>query len=213
MKTKQLPQTARKLVPVLAIVGMLGCEDAANLDNWSDYLDFDEPAGDGNRDEDTAPAPLETVAQVDLDRYLGTWYEIAAFPQRFQRNCTGTTATYGLRDDGEIDVVNRCFKGALDGEEDTAVGRARVVDEETNAKLEVSFFGPFWGDYWIIGLDPDYQWAVVGHPERTYLWILNRAPTMDEALYQDILQRIVDNGYSLDRLVKTVQPGMDAPQS
>lgn len=101
--------------------------------------------------------PLETVAHVDLARYLGTWYEIASFPHTLQRGCTATTATYSLRSDGDIDVLNRCRKGSIDGEEKTALGRARVVDRSTNAKLEVSFFRPFWGDYWIIYLDKDYQ--------------------------------------------------------
>ena len=99
--------------------------------------------------------PLQTVAHVDLSRYLGTWYEIANFPQSFQRGCTATTATYTLRADGDIDVLNRCRKGSLDGEEKSALGRARVVDRATNAKLEVSFFRPFWGDYWIIDLSDD----------------------------------------------------------
>jgi apolipoprotein D and lipocalin family protein len=135
--------------------------------------------------------PLTTVEKVELSRYLGTWYEIASFPQSFQRGCTGTTATYTLRDDGDIDVFNRCRKGSLDGEEDTAQGRARVVDRQSNAKLEVSFFRPFWGDYWIIQLAEDYSYAVVGHPGRDYLWVLSRAPTMLPETYQRIarLQR------------------------
>ena len=114
--------------------------------------------------------PLRTVAHVDLSRYLGTWCEIASFPQRFQRGCTATTAIYTPRDDGKIDVLNRCRKDALDGPEKSAHGPARV-DHATNAKLEVSFFRPFWGDYWIIDLADDYSYAVVGHPGRDYLWI------------------------------------------
>jgi len=101
--------------------------------------------------------PLRTVSQVQLERYVGTWYEIASFPQSFQRGCTATTATYAIRQDGEIDVLNRCRKESLDGKEDSAQGRARVVDRSTNAKLEVSFFRPFWGDYWIIDLGPSYE--------------------------------------------------------
>ena len=98
--------------------------------------------------------PLETVAHVDLARYLGTWYEIASFPQRFQRGCTATTATYSLRADGDIDVVNRCRKGSPSGKEEVARGRARVVDRVSGAKLEVSFFRPFWDEYWVIDLAP-----------------------------------------------------------
>lgn len=155
--------------------------------------------------------PLETVEQVDLERYLGTWYEIAAIPQPFQEGCTATTATYSLRDDGDIDVVNRCNKGSPDGPEDVAEGQARVVDEDTNAKLEVNFFGPFWGDYWIIELGEDYEYAVVGHPTRDYLWILSREPTMPEERVQAIMGRLADRGYDTDRIDRTVQPGADGP--
>jgi apolipoprotein D and lipocalin family protein len=150
--------------------------------------------------------PLETVERVELERYLGTWYEIAAFPQGFQEGCTGTTATYELRDDGEIDVYNRCRLDSLDGEPDTAEGRARVVDTNTNSKLEVSFFRPFWGEYWIIDLDEDYQYAVVGHPSRDYLWILSRTPTLDPDVYLGILERLEAVGYEIDRLEETLQP-------
>jgi len=151
-------------------------------------------------------SPLETVAEVDLSRYVGTWYEIASYPQFFQRRCTGTTATYRLRDDGLIDVENRCFKGSLEGREAVARARARVPDPAESAKLEVSFFGPFWGDYWVIDLDEDYEYAVVGSPTRDYLWILSRTPTMEDAVYQGILERLRANGYTLDELQKTVQP-------
>ena len=149
--------------------------------------------------------PLETVPRVDLGRYVGTWYEIAAFPQSFQRGCTATTATYTLRDDGDIDVVNRCRKDALDGPEKVAKGRARVLDRATNAKLEVSFFRPFWGDYWIIGLGEDYGYAVVGHPGRDYLWILARTPVMRPEVYEAVVRKLATQGYDTARLVRTVQ--------
>jgi apolipoprotein D and lipocalin family protein len=110
-----------------------------------------------------------------------------------------------LRSDGDIDVLNRCRKGSLDGEEKSALGRARVVDHSTNAKLEVSFFRPFWGDYWIIDLAEDYSYAVVGHPGRDYLWILARTPTMTEATYLGIVARLQAQGYETSRLVRTVQ--------
>ena len=150
--------------------------------------------------------PLQTVAKVDLSRYTGTWFEIASYPQRFQEGCTGTTATYTLRDDGEIGVVNRCRKGSLQGEEDSAEGRARVVDKTTNAKLEVTFFWPFWGDYWIIDLDPGYQWAVVGHPNRRYLWILSRQETLADEIMVGIRTRLQQQGYDLhDLLISAVE--------
>ncbi len=148
---------------------------------------------------------LQTVAHVELGRYLGTWYEIAAFPQSFERGCTGTTATYTLRADGELDVMNRCRLGSLDGKEKAALGRARLVDRATNAKLKVSFFRPFWAPYWIIDLAPDYSYAVIGHPGRDYLWILSRAPAMSEATYQAIVTRLRAQGYETSRLVRTLQ--------
>ncbi len=150
---------------------------------------------------------LQTVPRVDLGRYVGTWYEIASFPQRFQRGCTATTATYTLREDGQVDVVNRCREGSPDGPEKVARGRARVVDPSTQAKLEVSFFRPFWGDYWIIDLGADYGYAVVGHPGRDYLWILSRTPTMDPERYASLVQRLKAQGYETERLQKTTQPG------
>jgi apolipoprotein D and lipocalin family protein len=148
--------------------------------------------------------PLATVKHVELSRYVGVWYEIASFPQRFQRGCTGTTATYTLRADGEIDVRNRCCKDTLDGVEKQALGRARVVDRSTNAKLEVSFFRPFWGAYWIIDLDDDYAYAVVGHPSRDYLWILSRTATLPEATYSAIIARLAAKGYETARLARTL---------
>jgi len=147
--------------------------------------------------------PLETVPRVDLSRYVGTWYEIAAFPQSFQKGCVATTATYALRADGDIDVRNQCRKETLDGPEKSVLGRARIVDDATNAKLKVSFFRPFWGDYWIVDLGADYDFAVVGHPGRDYLWILGRAPTMPEATYAGILERLKARHYDTSRLKRT----------
>ena len=153
----------------------------------------------------TAMRPLEVVSYVDLQRYLGKWYEIATIPQRFQKGCVGVTAEYSLRKNGDIQVVNTCVQGTLDGAVRTVRGRAWVVDKTTNAKLRVRFFWPFSGAYWIIGLDADYQWAVVGHPNRNYLWILSRSPQMDDALYNGLLQTIAGKGYDLTRIQKTAQ--------
>ena len=155
-------------------------------------------------------SPLQTVERVELSRYLGTWYEIASFPQSFQKGCTATTANYSLREDGEIDVLNQCRKGSLEGKQDSAKGRARVVDRTTNAKLEVSFFRPFWGDYWIVDLGEDYEYAVVGHPSRDYLWILSRTRTLPTERYKQIIQRLVGQGYEVSRLVRTQQPAETA---
>ncbi len=150
--------------------------------------------------------PLQVVASVDLGRYLGTWYEIATIPQRFQRGCVAVTAEYSLRADGDIDVVNTCRQGTLDGKVRSVRGKAWVVDRATNAKLRVRFFWPFSGAYWIIDLDPDYRWAVVGHPSRDYLWILSRSPRMDGALYDELVRRAAAQGYDVTRLVRTLQP-------
>jgi len=151
--------------------------------------------------------PLEVVPFVDLQKYLGTWYEIATIPQRFQKGCVGVTAEYKLRPDGDITVVNTCRQGSLDGKVRTVRGKAWVVDKKTNAKLRVRFFWPFSGAYWIIGLDADYRWAIVGHPDRTYLWILSREPQMDDALYKELLRLIADKGYHLAKIKRTLQPG------
>lgn len=155
----------------------------------------------------TRPAlpPLEAVASADLPRYLGTWCGIASYAQAFRRGCTGTTATYSLMDDGEIEVQNRCRKGSLTGREATALSRARVTDPEANARLEVSFFGPFWGDCWIVDLGAACEYAVVGHPAREYLWILSRASTLEDAVHAGIVQRLAAQGYDPDRLVRTLQ--------
>jgi apolipoprotein D and lipocalin family protein len=153
--------------------------------------------------------PLQVVPEVDLDRYLGRWYEIASFPQRFQRGCVASTATYSRRDDGRIAVVNECRDGSLDGELRRAEAVAWVANpEKSSAKLKVRFFWPFSGEYWIIDLDPDYRYAAVGHPSRNYLWILARNPTLDPSVYGAIAARLEAQGYDLSRLRLTPQlPG------
>ena len=151
--------------------------------------------------------PLATVERVDLERYAGTWYETASFPTRFQRGCTDTTATYGLRADGRVSVRNRCRK---DGEESAIEGVAWAVDE-SNARLKVRFFWPFSGDYQVIALDPDYGWAMVGHPARSYLWILSRSPRLDEAIYRDLLEQAEAQGFDTSRLARTLQPQPQDP--
>lgn len=144
--------------------------------------------------------PLETVQQVDLKKYAGKWYEIAAFPQRFQKGCECTTATYELTDKGYVKVINRCKKP---GGWDKADGKAFVQKGTRNTKLKVQFFWPFRGKYWVIGLADDYSWAVVGHPNREYLWILARKPQMPEETYQDILKMVTNKGFDTDKLVET----------
>jgi apolipoprotein D and lipocalin family protein len=150
--------------------------------------------------------PLETAPKVNLTRYMGTWYEIASFPHSFQKGCMATKASYVLKDDGNVAVTNECRRGSLDGELTTARGTAKVADAETNAKLKVTFFWPFYGDYWIIDLGREYEYAVVGHPSREYLWVLARSPRMDDGVYSGILDRLNRQGYDTSRLVRTVQP-------
>jgi apolipoprotein D and lipocalin family protein len=151
------------------------------------------------------PPPLETVKQVELNRYLGLWYEIGSLPQWFQRDCFGTTAEYSMRDDGKIKVINTCFKGSLEGRKSVAKGKAWSVDP-SNAKLKVQFFWPFRGDYWIIELGDNYEYAVVGAPNRKYLWILARTPRIDETLYNQLLETIkTKHHYDLSKFQKSVQ--------
>ena len=156
-----------------------------------------------NRD---ASVPLTAVAEVDVERYLGRWYEIARLPNRFEENCEGVTADYARRDDGLIAVTNTCREGAPDGPAKAAKGRARIVDAASNAKLEVSFFGPFWGDYWIIDLAPDYSLAIVGEPEGRYLWILSRTPAIADDVRADAIATLKGFGYNTDALYFTRQP-------
>ena len=149
--------------------------------------------------------PLQTVDRVDLARYMGRWYEIATIPMSFQKGCVGVTADYSIREDGDVKVVNTCRKETLDGPVKVAEGKAWSVDP-SNAKLEVQFFWPFHGAYWVIDLDPEYRWAVVGHPSREYLWILSRTPQMDAATYDGILSRLRAQSYDVAKLVRTLQP-------
>lgn len=149
-----------------------------------------------------ADTTLKAVDRVDLRRYAGKWYEIARYPNRFQRDCeSDTTAEYNLRNDGKIQVINSCRK--KDGTITTARGTAKVVDTTTNAKLKVTFFWPFYGNYWIIGLSANYDYAIVGEPDRKYLWILSRTPTMDEVTYRQLLEQIKSAGYDPARLQRT----------
>lgn len=155
-----------------------------------------------------AGPPLKTVSNVDLQKYLGTWYEIATIPAWFEKDCTAVTATYSLRPDGKIKVVNQCRKKTLDGPLNKIEGRAWIADGKDASKLKVSFFLWFAGDYWIIELDHDYRYAVVGSPNRKFLWILSRAPSMDESLYQTLLQRIAGHGYDITKIHKILQPSL-----
>lgn len=153
-----------------------------------------------------AQKPLQTVSELDLQLYTGTWYEIASYPNWFQAaDCVGTTATYSFNPDGSVKVFNQCHRPQAGGgwKLDRIEGRARVPDPAYPARLKVSFFWPFEGDYWVIERDDNYQYAVVGHPQRNFLWILSRQPQMDPQTYADLQQRIAAQGYDLSRLQRT----------
>ena len=143
---------------------------------------------------------LQVVPHVELNRYLGKWYEIAHLPTRFQKDCTDTTATYTFSDDGTITVLNECRRN---GKVKQAKGKAKVVDKNTGAKLKVTFFWPFYGDYWIIDLGNNYEYAVVGTPNRKNLWILSRTPLMDDQLFSQIIESVKSQGFNVDNLIIT----------
>jgi len=146
--------------------------------------------------------PLDTVKKVDLQKYVGTWYEIARYEHYFEKGCRDVSATYTIKEDGDIKVINRCTKEEANKKE--VVGVAYATDE-SNSKLKVSFFRPFYGDYWIIMLDDEYRYAVIGDPSREYLWILSRTPTLEEDIKHKILKRLPEMGYSADPLIWTPQ--------
>lgn len=150
-------------------------------------------------------AELKTVDHVDVKRYMGTWYEIAKFPQRFQRGLVGVTATYTLLPNGKVRVLNSGYKEGFNGKLKTAKGKAWVVDATTNAKLKVSFFWPFSGNYWILELGKDYEYAVIGEGSRSYLWILSRTPQMDKEAYNELLKRVQEKGFDTSKLETTLQ--------
>ncbi len=141
----------------------------------------------------------ETVKEVDLQRYLGKWYEIARFDHSFERGIVGATATYSMRDDGKIKVLNQGFKNTLDGELSKAEGKAKLTDEP--GKLKVSFFWIFYADYYILELDANYQWALIGSKSDKYLWILSRTPKLEENVKNLILHHAAKRGYDTSKLI------------
>jgi apolipoprotein D and lipocalin family protein len=145
---------------------------------------------------------LEVVPHVELKKYLGKWYEIAHLPIRFEEGCTDTTATYTLSKDGNVSVLNECRRN---GKAKKAKGKAKIVDKSTGAKLKVTFFWPFSADYWIIDLGKDYDYAVVGTPNRKYLWILSRTPHMDDELFSQLVESVKSKGFDVSNLIKTIQ--------
>ena len=147
-----------------------------------------------------------TVSRLDMERYLGTWYEIARFPHSFEKGLVGVTANYSLRSDGKIKVVNKGYKGSFEGKASTAIGKAKIPDPSKPARLKVSFFLFFYADYFVLELDVNYQWAVIGSSSPKYLWVLSRVPRMDPVLYKALVDKVEKRGYDISRLILVEQP-------
>lgn len=147
-----------------------------------------------------------TVKELDLKRYMGTWYEIARFDHSFERGLAGVTATYALQEDGKISVLNQGFKGGLDGKKSSAKGKARMPDPSQPGKLEVSFFAFFYAPYWVLDLDTvNYQYALIGSPGQDYLWILGRSPQMSSEIYDKLVNKAASLGYDTSKLLRVEQ--------
>jgi len=155
--------------------------------------------------------PLTSIATIDLPSYMGTWYEIARYPNRFQRQCTGfDRASYSLKPDGQIQVINRCQ--LQNGETEITIGTARQLGGPHSAKFEVRFVPAWlaiipaaWSDYWVIALDQRHQLAAVSEPQRKYLWILSRTPQVEQQAYEALLERLKQKGFDVKRLLVTPQ--------
>lgn len=145
------------------------------------------------------------VKELDIEKYLGTWYEIARYDHSFERGLVGVTATYSMREDGKIKVLNAGYKETLDGKRSEAVGKAKIPDPKVPSKLKVSFFWFFYGDYFVLELDEHYQWAVIGSSSDKYLWILSRTPQMDEKLFGELLKGLTVRGYDVGKLLRVEQ--------
>jgi apolipoprotein D and lipocalin family protein len=148
----------------------------------------------------------QPARSVDIDRYFGRWYELARYEAGFQRGCEAVTANYSRRPDGMIRVINSCRQDNVTGRVRESEGRARIVDTATGAKLQVSFFGPFWGDYWVLDRAEDYRWSIVGEPSGRYLWLLHREANPPAAEIAAIEQRAAALGYDLSLLRRTQHP-------
>ena len=145
------------------------------------------------------------VKELNIEKYLGTWYEIARYDHKFELGLVGVTANYSFREDGKIKVVNSGYKETLKGEKSVAVGKAKIPNPDIPSKLKVSFFWFFYGDYFVLELDEDYQWALIGSSSDKYLWMLSRSPQMDKNLYNELLNKLTMRGYDVSKLIKVEQ--------
>lgn len=139
----------------------------------------------------------QPVKAVELNRYLGRWFEQARYENRFETDCEGVTADYSLRDDGMIKVINTCRQGGINGSVKSVEGRAKIVPSSGNAKLKVSFFGPFFGNYWVLDRAPDYTWSIVGEPSGRYLWILTRTANPSQRTREMLARKAKSLGYDV----------------
>ncbi|PLY09682.1 MAG: hypothetical protein C0625_00330 [Arcobacter sp.] len=146
---------------------------------------------------------LNTVQKIDINKYLGTWYEIARYEHSFEKDCKNVSANYSLKKDNEIKVINQCTNMKTNKTK-KAIGSAYSIDE-TNSKLKVSFFWPFYGDYWILDIDENYTYALIGEPSRKYFWILSREKQLDKNLKKEILNKLPNYGYDEKSLIWTIQ--------
>ncbi len=153
----------------------------------------------------------EPARAVDLDRYLGRWYELYRYDASFQKDCEAVTADYTRNADGSLRVLNSCRLRTVDGPVKTATGKAKVADTVTGAKLKVSFFGPFYGDYWVLDRDEDYRWSIVGEPSGRYLWVLSRAPQLSESVKSMLRQRVQGLGYDWSLVRETRHQSQNNP--
>jgi apolipoprotein D and lipocalin family protein len=181
--------TSRRSLATLAVIALAGFGLAACASLTAGPV--------GNR---AVPPPAKPV---DLTRYAGLWYELSRYENRFERNCEAVTAAYRERPDGLIDVINSCHKNSVDGLLKVAKGRAKVIAGSGNAKLKVSFFGPFFGDYWVLDRADDYSWSIVGEPSGRYLWILTRQVSPDPATRELLDARVKALGYDARLLRQT----------
>jgi len=148
---------------------------------------------------------LPTVPGVQIEKFMGVWYEIARFPHRFERDLTGVTATYEMKENGSISVLNQGYKYSLDGKHKKANGIARMPDPKEPGFLQVSFFLCFWADYLILEMDSNYTYALIGSSTPDYLWILCRKPVMDEEIYIMLVEKARSYGYDVSKLEKVIQ--------
>lgn len=143
---------------------------------------------------------MQTVSSLDLEKYMGTWYEIARFPHSFEKDLVGVTATYRLKENGKVEVINQGYKYTLNGKLKRAKGFAKVPDANEPGRLKVFFFWPFGGDYLVLDLDDEYRYALIGSYSLNYLWILSRTPQMPDEEYKRLVNKAKSFGYNIDRI-------------